>query len=62
MKKTISGEIYNQLEKMGNQTYNHIGFRDENSLFPKMLEEIVPEIGMKRKVKITIEIDETMEE
>lgn len=45
--------LFNRIEKIGN--YNHIGCERENENFGDFLARFVPEIGMKRKVKFTIE-------
>ncbi len=58
MKKTITGELYHQIEKLGNKEYAHIGFRDPDNKFGQALEQMVPEPGMTRKAKITIELIE----
>jgi predicted CoA-binding protein len=55
--KTLEGEIFHEIENLGNK-YAHIGFRDKENKFGDMLAEIVPEIGMKKKAKITIELIE----
>ncbi len=63
MKKSIEGEIFHEIEEFGNKKYEHIGFRDKENKFGEMLAEIVPEIDMKKKARITIElIDEDKEE
>lgn len=56
MKKSIIGQIYNRIEKMGDKDYRHIGFEDPNGDFPNMLEMLVPKVGDTKKVKITMEI------
>ena len=56
MKKSISGQIYNRIEKMGDKDYRHIGFEDPNNDFPRMLESLVPKVGDTKKVKMTLEI------
>jgi len=55
MKRSIEGYVYNRIEKLGEKDYQHLGFEDDNKEFSKMLESFVPEIGMKRRVKITFE-------
>ena len=55
MKKTIQGELYHEIEKLGNKKYRHVGFRDKANSFGDMMESIVPEVGMTKKVKLTIE-------
>lgn len=59
MKKALIGEIYHQIEKLGNQEYTHIGFRDSKNQFGGTLAKLVPQPGMVKKAKITIEILET---
>ena len=56
MKKVLQGVIYHQIEKLGNQEYAHIGFRDVDNKFGKMLASFVPKAGMTKKAKLTIEI------
>ncbi len=53
MKKEISGYLVNKIEKLGNKDYNHIGC--ENPKFGDFIASFVPNVGDKRKVKITIE-------
>ncbi len=56
IKKSLEGELFHEVEKLGNKEYVHIGFRDKEGDFGNMLAAFVPEIGMTRKAKITIEI------
>ena len=56
IKKTISGYLFNRIEEMGDKKYNHIGFEGEKQSFGDLLASIVPKIGMKKKVRLTIEI------
>ena len=53
--KTIEGELFHEIEKLGNKSYVHVGFRDKDDKFGDMIEGIVPEVGMTKKVKLTIE-------
>ena len=55
-KKTIVGELFHEIEIFGNKEYAHVGFRDKDNNFGDMIVSIVPEIGMKRKAKLTIEL------
>jgi len=55
MKKTFEGYLFNRLEKIGNKNYNHLGCEGENKEFGEFLINFVPEWGMKRKVRFTIE-------
>ena len=56
IKKSLEGELYHEVEKLGNKDYAHIGFRDKKDTFGDALASFVPEIGMTRKAKITIEV------
>ena len=58
IRKTIEGELYHEVGKFGDDNYRHIGFRDMDNKFGDMMESIVPEVGMVRKARIIIEIDE----
>ena len=55
-KQSLIGEVYHEIEEFGNKKYAHIGFRDKENKFGDMLAGIVPEIGMTRKVKVTLEL------
>jgi hypothetical protein len=55
MKKTIEGYLYNRVEKLGNEKFVHVGFEDKEKTFGDLIGSFVPEIGMKRKVKLTVE-------
>ena len=54
--RSITGELFHEIEEMGNKKYEHIGFRDKDNKFGELLAEAVPEIGMTRKARITIEL------
>jgi hypothetical protein len=56
MKKTIKGSLFNRIEKLGDKEYQHIGFEDKEKTFGDVMESFVPKVGMKKKVKLTIEI------
>lgn len=58
MKLTFEGYLFNRLEKIGNKKYNHVGCEGETNEFGDFLTQFVPELGMKRKVKFTIESKE----
>ena len=62
MKKTIKGQLFNRMEKLGNKEFNHVGCEGENNSFGDFLSSFVPKIGMKRKVKFTIETIGNIEE
>ncbi len=55
MKKKIKGRLFNRIELLGNKKFNHVGCEGENESFEEFLVSFVPEIGMKRKVKFTVE-------
>ena len=55
MKKTINGQLFNRIEKIGNKEFNHIGCEGEKDSFGDFLASFVPKLGMKRKVRFTIE-------
>lgn len=56
MKKEIEGEIFHEIEELGNKKYEHIGFRDKDNQFGKIMASFVPEVGMKKRAKLTIEL------
>lgn len=56
MQKIMRGELYNRIEKFGDEKYQHVGFEDKEKKFGDLLKSFVPKVGMKRKVKLTIEI------
>jgi hypothetical protein len=58
IKKVIEGELFHEIEELGNKKYEHIGFRDNDNRFGDMITSLVPETGMKRKARLTIEIIE----
>ena len=53
--KTIEGELFHEIEEWGNKKYVYVGFRDKDNKFGDMIEGIVPEVSMTKKVKLTIE-------
>jgi len=58
MKKTFKGWLFNRIEIVGNKKYNHVGCESatpEDEEFGEFLVQFVPEVGMRRKVKFTIE-------
>ena len=56
MKKTIEGNLFNRIEVLGNKEYKHIGFEDDEKSFGDLIESFVPKIGMKREIRLTIEL------
>ncbi|MDD3808137.1 MAG: hypothetical protein PHG49_00995 [Candidatus Pacebacteria bacterium] len=60
MKKIFKGKLFNRLETLGQQTFNHVGCEGDNEQFIDFLTQFVPELGDQRKVKFTIEaLEET---
>jgi len=55
MKKTIQGHLFNRIEKLGKEKFNHLGFEKDGQSFGDILSEFVPKVGTKVKVKLTIE-------
>ena len=55
MKKTIDGWLFNRIETLGNKKYNHVGCEGKSEKFGDFLTQFVPEVGMRRKVKFTME-------
>ena len=58
MKKTLEGQLFNRIEILGGKEYRHVGFEDHGKQFGDILETFVPEVGMTKKAKITIELIE----
>ena len=58
LRKTIEGELFHEIEKFGEEEYRHIGFRDKDNSFGDMMESLVPKVGMRKKAKIMIEVEE----
>jgi len=58
MKRTFEGFLFNRIEIIGNKKFNHIGCEGNDKNFVDFLEQFVPEIGLKRKIKFTIEANE----
>ena len=54
----IEGEFYHIIEELGNQKYEHIGFRDKENKFGSTMASIVPEVGMTKKAKLIVELGE----
>ena len=55
MKRSIVGYLFNRIEKLGNEEYNHIGCEAEDKSFGDFLASFVPRIGMRQKVRFTVE-------
>jgi len=58
MKKVFEGYLFNRIEKIGDRKYNHVGCEGEDKNFGNFLSQFVPEVGMRREVKFTIEVRE----
>ncbi len=56
IKKSLEGEIFHEIEELGNRKFAHIGFRDKEGIFGDTLASFVPKVGMTKKARITIEI------
>jgi len=61
MKKTFKGWLYNRIEKLGGESFNHVGCKGKDKNFIDFLTQFVPQIGMQRKVKFTVEAEEKPE-
>jgi len=55
MKKTFEGWLFNRIEMLGSKEYNHVGCEGENTEFGNFLTQFVPKVGMRKKVRFTIE-------
>jgi hypothetical protein len=62
IRKIIEGELFHEIEELGNKKYEHIGFRDKENKFGDMIASLVPKVGMKKKSRLTIQISDEMEE
>ncbi len=61
-RKTIEGFLFHEIEVLGGKKVEHLGFRDEKNRFGELLAGLVPEAGVKRKARITIETLDGAEE
>ena len=61
MKKTFDGLLFNRIEKIGKDTFNHVGCKGNDEKFIDFLTQFVPEVGMQREVKFTIETQEDID-
>ena len=59
MKKTFYVYLYNRIEKIGNENFNHIGCEGIEQDCGETLSMFVPNLNDRKKVKFTIE---TLEE
>lgn len=55
MKKTTTGYLFNRIEKLGGEEFNHLGCEGDGQDIGDFLALFVPEIGMRKKVRFTIE-------
>lgn len=55
MRKTFEGWVFNRIEIIGNKEYQHVGCGGERKDFGDFLAQFVPKLGMRRKVKFTVE-------
>jgi ferredoxin len=58
MKRTFEGWLFNRMEVLGDKEYNHVGCEGEDREFGGFLAQFVPEVGMRKRVKFTIEMEE----
>lgn len=61
MKKVFSGWLFNRMEELGGDTFNHVGCKSDNEKFIDFLTQFVPEIGTQRKVTFIVETEEDIE-
>jgi len=52
----LEGHLFNRIEKLGDKEYEHIGFEDDEKKFGDLIASFVPKRGMRKKVKLTIEV------
>lgn len=57
MKKFLKGTVFNRIETIGGKKVNHLGFDDGGTgEFEKMLLSLAPNIGDKKRVRLSIEL------
>ena len=56
IKRSIEGELFHEIEDLGNKKYEHIGFIDKENKFGDMIASLVPKVGMKKEARLTIQI------
>jgi len=61
MKKTFKGYLFNRMESLGGEKFNHVGCMGDSEKFIDFLTQFVPEIGMQRKVEFTVRTEEDPE-
>ncbi|NOZ44576.1 MAG: hypothetical protein GXP45_05570 [bacterium] len=57
----IVGTVYNRIETMGDKDFQHLGFDPDEGDFGDMLEQLVPHVGDKLRVKVVFSILEKQE-
>ena len=62
MKKTFNGWLFNRIEKLGGEVFNHVGCEGHDGQFRDFLTQFVPEPGTRRKVTFTVESKNEIEE
>lgn len=62
MKKIFKGRLFNRMEKIGGDIFNHVGCEGDNEKFIEFLTQFVPEIGMQREVIFIVETNEEAKE
>jgi hypothetical protein len=62
MKKTFNGKLFNRMEKLGGEVFNHVGCEGDNEQFIDFLTQFVPKVGLQRKVTFTVESQEDAKE
>jgi len=62
MKKVFSGWLFNRMELLGGEVFNHVGCTGDDEQFIDFLTHFVPEPGTTRKVTFTVEAQTDLEE
>jgi len=61
MKRTFEGWLFNRIERLGGNTFNHVGCDGDNEQFIDFLTQFVSEVGTRRKVIFTVESQNEIE-
>jgi hypothetical protein len=56
VKRSIEGWLFNRMERLGDREYNHVGCEGDSKDFGSFLLQFVPEVGMRKRVRFTIEM------
>jgi len=57
MTNVLEGTVFNRIEKIGGKEVNHLGFDDDGTgEFEKMLLSLAPNVGDKKRVRLSIEL------